>query len=59
MPTATWLPAFGWSNQLNMIGAESDRKFVQGYDSRVTAASLKAADVLLAETRDFRELLLG
>jgi hypothetical protein len=42
-----------------MIDAESDRKFVQGYDCRVTAASLKAADVLLAETRDFRELLLG
>lgn len=42
-----------------MIDAEGDRKFVQAYDCRVTAASLKAADVLLTETRYFRELLLG
>jgi hypothetical protein len=42
-----------------MIDAESDRKFVQGYDCWVTAASLKAAYVLLAETGDVRELLLG
>ena len=51
--------SFWWPHQLKMIDAESDRKFVQGYDCWVTAAALKAADVLLAETRDFREMLLG
>lgn len=41
-----------------MIDAKRHCKFVERDDRRITTASLKAADVLLAEARDVGELLL-
>ena len=43
--------------QVHAANAKGLRQFVEGNDCRVTASSLKAANILLAETRNFAELL--
>jgi hypothetical protein len=38
--------------------AKCDRQFVHGHHSGIAVAAFKAAEVLLAETRNIRKLLL-
>ena len=47
------------SDQIDVAYPESNGKLIKRDDRRVTAATFKAADVLLAKTRNVCELLLG
>lgn len=47
-----------WEYELDMTYAQRGCELVKGHDRRVPAPVLQAADVLLAEARDIRELFL-
>ena len=57
--TLTGLFTFTWSHQVHVAHTERRSQFVEGYDGRIPPAALQAADVLLAETGNLGELLLG
>lgn len=48
----------GWLQQIQVAYSKRFRQLVEGYDRRVAAAILKAAQILLAEPRNVAELLL-
>src|SRR5579863_8400158 len=57
MPTS--LNSLIGSNQLHMAHSERGRQLIESYNRRVSPPSFQATDVLLTETRNLRELLLG
>jgi hypothetical protein len=52
------LPFLGWAHELHVADTEGGCQLVDADNRRVAPALLEAADVLLAESRALRQLLL-